>query len=263
MNFNDLIIIYLACGAPFGVYYFLQNRHTNDYQTLWLKTVVNFIFWIPFALRILSENKALKKLFGNIFDQQIGLDAENEKKTFMLRKNLETAIIRNIPQNKNNIPKLSVFEVREVLERYTGLTISCKSEKKNPQYSQEENEFYKISAHLNPKLASICIERRNRKRLSFHQTQARRDFLNLFGNSENNELLLQTLEFAKVLEDFDTVAELEKIISRKVQTKIPENVYDTENEIWKPVTHKPLAISQTTSAHLKLSPAKMNLRSKD
>lgn len=252
MNINDWLIIYLACGAPFGVYFYLQNRRVLNTKSLWLKTVLVFFFWLPYAIRILFENRTFKY----IFDKQTDLDSLLEKKLVPLRKNLETAIISIIPQMPDNIPSVTIFEVREILERYTGLTLALQKE---PDFSRTDNDLYKISKHQNARLAEICSARRNRQRLFFHQTEARRDFLNLVGATNDKKLFRQTIEFAKLLKDSEAQIALEKI----TQTANSESVKNTENDLWKSETHKPQPINQTASARLKLSPATMNLQSKD
>ncbi len=249
MNFYDLLIIYLACGAPLGVYYYFQNRRAGNTHLLWLKTLINFLFWIPYAFQILSENKSFK----NVFDFGENTDSDIEKKIIPLRKELETAIVRNIPQ-------LSVFEAREILERYTGLTIACQAEE---NFVHSENEFYNITNHKNPHLAAICAARRNRERLFFHQTESRKDFLNLARESENKNLLQQTIEFAILLKDSEAQNALEKMFADDGQIENSERVKDTEIDLWKSETRKPRHINQTASARLKLSPTTMNLRSKD
>lgn len=252
MNIYDWLIIYLACGAPFGVYYFFQNRRALKPKSIWLKTVLIFLFWLPFAIRLFLENRNLK----NIFDKQGDLDSKIEKNLLPLRKNLETTIISLIPQRDENIPSPTIFEIREILERYTGLTLSLQNEY---NFLRSGNDFYKISNHKTPRLAEICSARRNRQRLFFHQTEARRDFLNLIGITNNKKLFRQTLEFVKLLKDSEAQAAIEKL----VQTATKESVKKTENDLWKSATHKPQTISQTASARLKLSPATMNLQSKD
>ncbi len=252
MNIYDWLIIYLACGAPFAVYYFLQNRRVANSNSLWLKTVLVFSFWLPFAMRLLFENRTLR----NIFDKQTDSDSTRDKQLAPLRKNLETAIISIIPHKRENILAPTIFEVREILERYTGLTLALQTE---PDFSRTDNEFYKISNHKNARLAEICSARRNRQRLFFHQTEARRDFLNLIGIANDKKLFRQTVQFAKLLKDSEAQIALEKL----AQTTTPESVKTTENDLWKSATHKPQPINQTASARLNLSPATMNLQSKD
>lgn len=260
MNFNDLLIIYLACGAPFGVYYFLQNRRDANSKSLWLKTVVNFLFWLPLAFRLLWKNKSLQKVFRIIFDGNKTLDAEIEKRVAPIRKNLETTIIKSIPKSAENIPQTSIFEIREVFDRYIGLTLACQIDRKNSQF---DNEFYKIFAPTNSQLASICFARRNRQRLFFHQTEARRDFLNLISGADGANFQRQTIEFVRLLEDLTAQDALEKMFAQKAQTEKQPSVNNTEKDLWKSETRKPLPINQTASVRLKFSPATMNLRAKD
>lgn len=263
MNFNDLTIIYLACGAPLGVYYFLQHRRNTNRQSLWLKTFVNFLFWMPFAFRLLWQNKIFQKLFRTVFDRQAVSDATIEKLIAPLRKQLETSIVNSIPQNAENIPQMSVFEIREIFDRYIGLTLACQIERENSQSDRTENKFYKISGHKNARLASICSARRNRQRLFFHQTEARRDFLNLINETNGEHFRKETIEFAKLLNDLEAKNALEKMFAPTAQTEKLSSVKDTEKDLWKSETHKPLAVSQSASTHLKLSARMMSLRAKD
>lgn len=263
MNLFDALIIYLACGAPIGVYYFLQNRRIINSNFLWLKTSVVFLFWIPFAFQVLSKNNLLEKLFKITFDKQIASDSKTDNKIALLRKTLETTIIEYIPQNSQNIPKLSLFEVREIFDRYIGLTAACQIERKFSRYEGIENEFFQISKHKNADLATICFDRRNRKRLFFHQTQARRDFLNLVGILNSPDFYYRVIEFVKILEDFESIKILEKLTAQTVQIEKTKSVKNTEKEIWKSETRKPLHINQTTSANMKLNLTTMNLRGKD
>lgn len=247
MNFSDLIIIYLACGAPFGVYYFLQSRRNLNRKILWIKTFLHFVFWIPFALQIVVKRKTLKNLSNFFFDKKNFSDSDFEKKILPLRKNLESSILKKRAQ-------LSVFEMRETLDRYIGLTLACKTK----PFSNSAGELYKISAHKNPYLATICAERRNRQRLLFHQKQARQDFLNLFNFAKSEILTSQILELIKVLEDF----EAQEILKLKRQIEKAESV-KTRGELWKTETRKPLAINRKKSAHLELNLTMTNLRGKD
>ncbi|MEO6588731.1 MAG: hypothetical protein ABIP06_05335, partial [Pyrinomonadaceae bacterium] len=59
MNLFDAIIIYLACGAPFGVYYFVNHRLLNN--RVFFKTVLILLCWLPFAI-LLFQRHITKKL---------------------------------------------------------------------------------------------------------------------------------------------------------------------------------------------------------
>src|SRR5687768_12515458 len=121
MNLTDFIIIYLACGTPFGVYHFIDNRKSNSH---WLKSLLTFFVWIPYALKLLRE-----KFIGHYSNLNSGktknLSLEIEISLEKTKKELECLLITEI---KN----FSTFEFRETVERYIGLTISNRSENKKP-----------------------------------------------------------------------------------------------------------------------------------
>lgn len=260
MNLYDFLIIYLACGAPLGVYYFLQNRKTPEFKRLWLKTVLNFLFWMPFAYRVLLKSEILHNAFNNLFGKASALDANTEKNIYALRKLLEKIYL------ESNL-KLSIYEVREILDRYAGLTLECQFEHINSQIARTENEIFNIAKHKNARLAEICLERRNRKRLLFHQTEARRDFLSFLGGLFDSVAKIETLksaaiDFATVLNDTEALKLIEEMFDAAAQIENAPNVKNAETEIWKSETHRP-RLTTHASARLKTLTATMNLRGKD
>ncbi len=162
MNQIDLIIIYLACGAPFAVYYFLQNRRLRYTKLFWIKTTFAFILWLPLAAQ-LFWNKF------SFFHSQFFL-VNKEKSISSLQKQIEAILIESDSQ-------ISIYNFREVFERYAGLTKA--NSDKNNKISDSEKEVFRISENANIELAAICQHRRNRKKLFFHHTLARQDFLRL------------------------------------------------------------------------------------
>ncbi len=165
MNSFDFLIIYLTCGAPLGVFYFLQNRKEQNGIRLWLKTFFTFIFWLPFGFRLLLQNKVNKKLFTNIKIFSKSQKAETE--IFLFQKQLEEIL------QKSNL-QISIFELREVIERYVGLTLAKDCE--NAKTTETEKEVFQIANSRNVEIGAICLNRRNLKRLTLHQIQARQDF---------------------------------------------------------------------------------------
>ncbi|MGC2236969.1 MAG: hypothetical protein WA584_12460 [Pyrinomonadaceae bacterium] len=260
MNFYDFLIIYLACGAPLGVYYFLQNRKSPKTEQHWLKTLLHFIFWMPFAYRLLRQSTLFLSAFSNVFGGTNTLDAQIEKRIHLIQKRLEKMFLESGL-------KLSIYEVREILDRYVGLTLECQFEQANSQTARTANEIFHIAAHKNAALAEICLQRRNRKRLSFHQTEARRDFLNLISelfriDSMNEPDRLAAIEFATLLNDEEARYVIEKMFERETQTVEAPNVKNTETAIWKSETQKPL-LTKPISTRLKAMTAATSLRGKD
>ncbi len=239
MKLVDLIIIYLACGAPFGVYFFFQNRENLISTQLWLKSFLNGLLWIPFALKLFHRfvtNKLHNTQFvvTNQTDSVIRLKIDGFEKIF------SNYLFKNDCD-------LSLFEFRETFERYIGLTLSLP---KDSETIVTDSEFFRITNHKNSKLGEICLQRRNRLRLESHQTQARKDLLKFFAIINLNILeakkfRFQVFEFFGIFEDLEAQAKLDEIFQSTTQTENGDNVKQMENEVWKSKEHKPLPTQQT------------------
>ena len=251
MNKIDLLIIYLACGSPFGVFYFLQNRQYRSNRLFWLKTAFTFVMWLPFAVRLLWNKIS--------FNQLQFVFINNEKVIYSIQKKIEAILIGADVQ-------ITIYDLREIFERYVGLTLAAGDEfinSKNPK-----NEFFRISNHSNNDLATVCYERRNRKRLLFHQTLARQDFLRLitdlsYFESEKKELGILAVKFAAALNDRKAQEILEIIFLENSQTNKQFAVKTLEKDLWKPERHKPLTVINPISTRLQTTAAATNSRSKD
>ncbi len=215
MSLIDFTILYFACGSPFAVYYFLQNRN-------FLKAAIIWMLWIPYSFRLFHA-KVTSKLS---FDKNFAADSEIE----IIQKEIEQIVF------ENDI-KLSLFEFREVFERYVGLTLSNKQN----QIGENETEIFRVAKHENVKLGAICLHRRNQFKLKYHQTLARRDFLKVINEFNSKKLKLVSLKLFRILED----NEAEKTL----------NINKSELEIWNTnqpnFTKKPTLTLQTSAINLK------------
>lgn len=254
MNAIDFFIIYLACGAPFGVYYFLQNRNRFDSRLLWLETLLNFVFWIPAAFLFLSRSAGLKTR-SNV--SETAGDAK--------RNNLQS-IQKQIEENFSESDlKISIYEFRETIERYVGLTLANQTNAAESRAGGED--FFRAAQTTNIELGAICLNRRNRNRLLLHQTEARNDFLYLINqllklSSDKKSLEQSAIKLVEVLEDRTTQNELEKLFARLQPIGKRLNAPKTENQLWKPEAPKPL-LAQPAAYHSPALKAMLNLRSKD
>ena len=231
MNISDIIIIYLACGAPFGVYFFLQNRKKLISSQLWLKSFFTVFVWIPYAFFILNDfatNNQQKKQIAeqNLLDESL----KRIQKEFL---DIKTSGLNN----------LSVFELREVLDRYVGLTMVSDFEQKTP--ADSENELLRISLRQNSQTAAKCLHRQNLKKFKFHQTLARQDFLKVIlilknSNSDSRNIQKLSLEMICLLNDEEAVEPLQVIFETDWQSKAEFPVNDLEKEVWKSREQKPL-----------------------
>lgn len=232
MNLLDLFIIYLACGSPFGVYYLLNKKHAEN--NVYLKSLLITFFWIPFAIRLL-QRKVTNKLIMNQFY------STREIKLFELQKYFENFL----PKDSKNI---SLFELRETVERYSGLTYAISRNNRKP--APYEKEIFMFNNNKTPEISALCLNRRNRRKLKSHQTQARGDFLILlkilFQSSfeykklgiHSLELGIHSLEFVKLLNDEMCLIEIKKLISEFSQSFEESHVIHLEEDLWKPQEQK-------------------------
>ncbi len=255
MDFFDWLIIYLTCGAPLGVFYFLQNRKNHTGVQLWLKTFLTFIFWLPFGFRLLA-NKAggnftvSKKIFSKT--------SKTEEEIYLFRKQLEETL-------RKSSARISIFEFREVFERYVGLTIAGNSG--SEKIPATEKEIFRVENKGNVEIGAICLNRRNLKRLEYHQTQARQDFFQSIDwlaalASDKRNFVKSAADFFRLLKDSEAQLALEKIscdISQNEKdfaVKISEH-YKRKTEKLKP------AAAKSTAMQLQTLTAQANSTAKD
>jgi len=239
MNLIDLLVVYFAIGAPFAVSYFLRNRRDDKSVSFWLKILLVFLLWLPFAATLLFRNKYFRNFFNLNFFRDI-LEKDSSQEISQIQKRIENLLI------KSDLD-ISAFDYRETIERYTGLTLA--SEVKTA--GDFESEIFRVAENTNIKLGSICLQRRNRIKLIQHQTEARRDFLHIIKQlfdsiSDTRSLQEPAFELVKILKDDAAQKSLEKMFAEYLQTEKLSNVEYTEKDIWKPQEHKPLR-SETIS----------------
>lgn len=231
MNLTDLFIIYFAGGAPFAVYHFLQNRHDDKTVSFWLKNFLVLLLWLPFAAFLLLKNRRLLEFdfLRSVFDK----NADGEK-VYFHRKQIESVLLESDLD-------VSIFDFRETFERFVGLTLAVQADAD----SAAERETFRAAKNGNVKLGAICLHRRNRKKLVHHQTEARRDFLQIVEQlsdsiSDTETLCQSAVETVKILKDDEGRELLEKMFAENLQTGNQLNVKYTEKDLWKPQERKPL-----------------------
>lgn len=257
MNVLDIFIIYLACGAPVGVYFYLQNRRRLFSKQLWLKTILNFVFWVPLLLQIIQRSKTVK----NLFKTKAEFRGDSNKKAIklaLLQKRLEKTLL----ENRVNF---SIYEFREVFERFVGLSLALSDSNKN--VAAHEKEIFLIGNRKSAETSARCFHRRNLKRLSFHQTEAEKDFLRMitvFSNSlgDLSEIRDLTGEVLETLKNYEAQTELGKIFAVRWQIFEENAVRKLEKDLWNSEAHKPQP-AKSISMKLPTISLKANLFSKD
>jgi hypothetical protein len=258
MNLTDFIIIYLACGSPFGVYYFLQSRNEAESPIIWLKIFLTFFFWIPFAFLFVRQFLVSNKNLHSNYYLTSAFEAEDEGNIYLIQKEIE----KKFSESRLDF---SLFEFRETLERYVGLTLA--NQQAFTKVSEREKEVFRIAENSNVELAANCLHRRNRKLLAFHQTEARQDFLQMIGKLSDSMPDKKNLEnlavkFVRLLKDKQAENSLEKLFAMNLQTDIAPSVLQREKDLWNPQEHK-LLHAQPNSTHFQAIRATTALRRKD
>jgi len=196
MNVTDLIIIYLACGSPFGVYQITKRQPARS-GVEWLKIVLSFLLW-PVYLADL--------LIGRIFNSRERADEDRRYRIEEIRLDIEHLAFSGEPISL-------LFEFREVFSRFTGL-----SDAVNAPNARSTKEIFAVTDHDNKLLGSRCLDRRNAKRLAFHRALARNEFVDLLSRLTIDVLVridLATLgtELAEHLQDPDLKADLTSLLA--------------------------------------------------
>lgn len=234
MNLIDLFIIYFAGGAPFAVYYFLQNRRGSKINLFRLKNFLVFLFWIPYAASLLMKNRNHRNFFKPNFLNAFFVKDSGEEKFLLLQKHIENLLL------KTDLD-ISIFDFRETAERYIGLTRAAKIDANG----DSEREIFRAAKNENDKLGAICLRRRNRNKLARHQIEARRDFLRIVEQlsdsiSDTESLQHSAVEIVKILKDDEAQRSLKKLFNGNLQTGKLSSVEYSEKDLWKPQERKPL-----------------------
>jgi hypothetical protein len=168
MQLTDFLIIYLACGAPFGAYYaFTSREHSRNYW-FYLKLAVNFIVWPQYAIRLLGRRAVVRKFFDSRFDPRVVRDFERDCEINEIRRSLEIA-------GAASDPEFGLFSFRESFDRYVGLSIEISEN--SGDLPAATGEFAEISGKGRNEISERCLQRKNLRNLVRHRDRARIELL--------------------------------------------------------------------------------------
>lgn len=177
----DLLIIYLACGAPLGVYQITAGQPLRS-RAVWFDIPAAFLFWPAVAAVLL-------------FRRLTSGDKIHAARTEEFRGDIERLAFVD--------PTIArLFEFREAFYRYTGLVETAASNSGR----RTVNEIFIVTGHSNQPLATRCLDRRNRTRLSYQTERARNDLINLISTladraGRRDELFSLTADLARHMQD--------------------------------------------------------------
>lgn len=203
MNLIDVLIIYFACGAPFGVYQFTNVRTVNI--KVLLQIFWRICYWPVFAAMALKEWISTgRHITKSLVD----------RRTDFIRLEIEHLVFTDESVS-------TILDFREILFRYTGLLQAANVIVPVDSF----DELFKVSHTENRILASVCFARTNRRKLMFHQSIGRSEFTDMMCELTNDheyrtEILELAIELANDVDDLITVENLSFLMTEERKSEV-------------------------------------------
>lgn len=194
MSLFDLIIIYLAAGAPFGVYKVTTLKGSLAPKVVF-GLLLQIVLWPAFTLKMLVGGESGIAEAGKELDR---LQSEIEQIAF------------------TDGSAAAIFDFREVFARYVGLSQAANIEVASGQVS----DIFAIGKAENPTLATAILARRNREKLTFHQMTARNEFVDMIGEIAigHSEVILLAEKVAVCVNDELAIEDLAALTTHSNRT---------------------------------------------
>ena len=160
----ELLIIYLAAGAPFGVYAFFDqaDRSANLHITL---PILKFAVWPVFAVQLIIRE--ISGRFSNSSSRIASSRQNRAEQAEKLRLDITSTVV--FENNRERRKLLDEFE------RFAGITAAVSEAEQNGKPSTPI--VLEAGGHPSPSLGAKCILRRNRARLLEHRNRAFEGFV--------------------------------------------------------------------------------------
>jgi len=219
MTATDILIIYLAFGAPIAVYKFLQNHDTRIARR-YLVAIGTFLFWIPAAVRI-GHLYISNAYFGNGFVSPVDSDS-SEMLISDLREDVRSELVRAGAG-------VGMHDARETVDRYVGLASAVRSGAALGGTAHQN--FFEAAARKDSGIGVHCMKIRNRRRLERHHSQSRKEFLKLLADfaGPSQPAMKSALKLARQLDDSETFEQLRQLITNKAEVWNTESKRQTQS----------------------------------
>lgn len=134
MTIADLIVVYLSCGAPFGVLVFLSRHSRPTIRTI-AQSVLAAIFWPLVAVSWIHRRLLLRQ--------------QGQRSTYL------------------PLPKRAIFSQDPLFAEYETLTRAMLDAR--TAESCLSAELFELAGNANPLLAAVCSERKRNRLLEHRQ----------------------------------------------------------------------------------------------
>ena len=168
----ELLIVYLAAGAPFGVYAFFNQTGLPRYHNI-LIPVFKFAFWPVFASLLVIHQLSGRFSAGtapSLSRSNVVADTET------LRLDITSTVVF-----ENDRDRRQLFDE---FERFAGITTAVSEAEWNGNLSTPI--ILEAGGHPSPNLGAKCIFRRNRARLLEHRNWALEGFIAELAKASTN-----------------------------------------------------------------------------
>jgi hypothetical protein len=183
MFLSELIIVYLAAAAPFGVANFLRRPAGTTRTHALLRSTGAALLW-PLAL--LSRSLVQKK-FRRVAPDAATPEVSSARELLIAdaRRALLSSLYRTADLSEEvcgantAATQEAVREAIASVERYVGLALAVADAGENVSHAPRETELCRISGRTGDDLhiAALCHQRRNDARLRAHQADSQLELL--------------------------------------------------------------------------------------
>lgn len=227
MNPSEAAVIYFSIGAAVGAHYFFKaDRIERRRRSVRAKVMTVVFFWPAYSIYA-AFNSLIKEDLLGYFASAASSDSKNIAEIRCAQKNLEALLPGGSETN-------GLYAWREILDRYSGLSLADAV-----PFEPQSFEFLQYARSPVQKTQVICLNRRNRERLTLHRNSARNEFLTSFAHlltiADNPDKAgLAAVEFAKLLNDDEAAIRIEQLVADLKQTRLAMPVRELENRTWIP-----------------------------
>lgn len=186
MRLSEIITIYLAVAAPFGVAHF-QRRPAADAHAraglLLIAAASVGLAWPLAALSFLVRRRALHRDFASAAEEAAGA-RRRESRIEQAGRSVFDSLLRveeflEKARGREEETRHALFAARESVERFAGLTMAAAGAELNATPTPRELELCRVSGRTGEDLllSGRCLHRRNVIRLRLQRERARTEML--------------------------------------------------------------------------------------
>lgn len=185
MRLSEVIIIYLAAGAPYGAHHFLKYGRTPRRALTLLKAAGAMLSWpLALCLKLTARRAAGAALAEEA--QEDEATARALEKVSRAKERLLVALYRIQELAREDAEACAGLRLEretraivESIEKYVGLTLAVSAIDLDGPLDERELELCRLAGRTGEDLllAGRCIRRRNAAQLLSHQARSRNELL--------------------------------------------------------------------------------------